>query len=207
MLGYAIISNAVQVAGQGSDTLIPEAIHQLDEVLALFAAILRVAEVESGETRRFFAKVDLSSMLTELAESYAAAFEDEGRTLDWSIEPNLTVEGDRDLLAQAVVNLLENAQLHTPQEAAVRMNVSSSATLVKIEVADNGPGVPETDLPNITKRFSRLEASRNTQGHGLGLSLVSAVAKLHGGELVLSNATPGLHARIEIPRFANSKDA
>ncbi len=92
----------------------------------LFAAILRVAEVESGETKRFFVPVDLTEMLTELAESYAPAFEDKGRAFIWSIEPGLTVQGDRELLAQAVVNLLENAQRHIPKDAIVRMTGSAA---------------------------------------------------------------------------------
>lgn len=179
---------------------IGDAIRQVDEVLSLFAAILRVAEVESGETKRFFSTVDVSSMLTELAESYAPAFEDQGRSFTWSIEAALTVEGDRELLAQAMVNLLENAQRHTPDRTSVRMTASAAGTAVCLQVADNGPGVPEADLGRITKRFARLENSRNTAGHGLGLSLVSAVAKLHGGDLILRDAAPGLSATIQIPR-------
>ncbi|HET7577627.1 MAG TPA: HAMP domain-containing sensor histidine kinase [Sphingomicrobium sp.] len=186
---------------RGDDLLIADAIHQLDEVLSLFAAILRVAEVESGETKQFFAAVDISALLTEVAESYALAFEDQGRAFLWSIEPGLTVEGDRELLAQAVVNLLENAQRHTPDDAVVRLTVSSSGNSVNLQVMDNGPGVPKADLGRITKRFARLESSRNTAGHGLGLSLVSAVAKLHGGQLILRNCSPGLSAVIEIPQI------
>ena len=80
------------------------------------------------------------------------------------------------------------------------MTGSTRGGVVRIEVADNGPGVPDAELSNVTKRFARLETSRNTTGHGLGLSLVSAVAALHGGRLTLSPAAPGLCARIEIPR-------
>lgn len=179
---------------------IADAIRQVDEVLSLFAAILRVAEVESGETKRFFSPVDVSSLLTELAESYAPAFEDQGRGFDWSIEAALTVEGDRELLAQAMVNLLENAQRHTPDGTSVRMTASSAGTAVRMQVTDAGPGVPEKDIGRITRRFARLENSRNTAGHGLGLSLVNAVAKLHGGELILRTSAPGLSATIQIPR-------
>lgn len=189
------------------NTLIPEAVRQLDEVLALFAAILRVAEVESGETRRFFAPVDVTALLTELAESYAPAFEDQDRTFLWSIMPGLAVDGDRELLAQAVVNLLENAQRHTPDEAVVRLTASSAGNLACMQVVDNGPGVPKPDLARITKRFARLEGSRNTPGHGLGLSLVSAVAKLHGGQLILRNLAPGLSATIELPEASAARGA
>jgi signal transduction histidine kinase len=181
-----------------ADSLISDAIRQLDEVLSLFSAILRVAEVESGETKRFFATVDISEMLTELAESYAPAFEDRGRLFVWSVEPGLQINGDRELLAQAMVNLLENAEHHTAANTIVRMTGGCAGGLVSMQVVDNGPGVPKADLNRITKRFARMESSRNTAGHGLGLSLVSAVAKLHGGQLILRSAEPGLSAVIEI---------
>lgn len=187
------------------DALIPDAIRQVDEVLSLFGAILRVAEVESGETKRFFAPVDLTALLNEVAESFSLAFEDVGRTFLWSIEPSLTVDGDRDLLAQAMINLVENAQRHTPAGTIVRMTAVSARDVVSMQVEDNGPGVPKADLGRITKRFARLETSRNTAGHGLGLSLVSAVAKLHGGRLVLRSTKSGLSATIEIPRRAVPK--
>lgn len=184
-----------------SETLIGDAIHQLDDVLSLFGAILRIAEVESGETRRFFAPVDVSALGTELAESYAPAFEDRGHVLLWSIDPDLIVEGDRELLAQAVINLVENAQRHTVEGTIVRLTVTSTGDFVCLQVVDNGPGVPKADLDRITKRFARLERSRNSAGYGLGLSLVSAVAKLHGGRLILKNSAPGLSAIIELRRL------
>jgi hypothetical protein len=187
------------------EALIPDAIRQVDEVLSLFAAILRVAEVESGETKRFFAPVDVTAVLTEVAESFSLAFEDVGRTFLWSIEPDLVVDGDRDLLAQAMINLVENAQRHTPTGTIVRMTAVSAGDIVSLQVEDNGPGVPKADLARITKRFARLESSRNTAGYGLGLSLVSAVAKLHGGRLVLRSTNAGLSATIEIPQRAISK--
>jgi signal transduction histidine kinase len=184
----------------GADAVVGSAIRQVDEVLALFAAILRLAEVESGETRRFFGLVDVTALMAELAESYAPVFEDHGRNLLWSLEPGLSVEGDRELLAQAVVNLLENAQRHTPEGTVVRLTAASAGNSICLQVADNGPGVPKSELDRVTKRFARLESSRNSAGYGLGLSLVTAVAKLHGGQLILRNLAPGLSATIEVPR-------
>jgi hypothetical protein len=181
------------------DALIPDAIRQVDEVLSLFSAILRVAEVESGETKRFFAPVDVTALLYEVAESFSLSFEDAGRIFLWSIEPDIKIDGDRDLLAQAMINLVENAQRHTPAGTIVRMTAVSAGDFVSLQVEDNGPGVPKADLARITKRFARLEGSRNTAGHGLGLSLVSAVAKLHGGRLLLRSTKSGLSATIEIP--------
>ena len=179
---------------------IEEAIKQVDDVLSLFAAILRIAEVEAGETKRFFAAVDLSELATELAESFAPAVEDDNRTLLWSIEPNVAVEGDRELLAQAFVNLLENAQRHTPEGTVVRVALVSAGVSACFAVRDNGPGVPTADLPRITRRFARVESSRKTPGYGLGLSLVAAVAKLHGGQLIIRNEKPGFSATVQLPR-------
>lgn len=188
--------SSVEVA----DLVVADALRQVDDVLELFAAILRLAEVESGETKRFFTEVDVTALMTELAESYAPAFEDQRRTLLWSVEPNLRISGDRELLAQAMVNLLENAQRHTPVDTIVRFTVTLAGHSICLQVADNGPGVPKRDLPRITKRFARLDSSRNTAGHGLGLSLVTAVAQLHGGRLILKNANPGLIATVELPQ-------
>jgi signal transduction histidine kinase len=180
--------------------VVEDAIGQLDQVLSLFAAILRIAEVEAGETRRYFTKVDLSALTTDLAESYAPAILDDGHTLLWSIEPNLAVTGDRELLAQAAINLIENAQRHTPTGTVIRLTLVSAGDSVCLQVVDNGPGVTTADLRRITKRFARLESSRNKAGHGLGLNLVAAVATLHGGRLMLRDNAPGLSATIELPR-------
>jgi hypothetical protein len=183
-----------------SAAVIEDAIRKADEVLSMFAAILRIAEVESGETRRFFAPFDLSELATELGESYAPAVSDGGRNLLWSVEPKVMITGDRELLAQAISNLLENAQRHTPPETLIRLTVSVTDDSACVQVIDNGPGVPKADRSRIAQRFKRLDVSRNTAGHGLGLNLVSAVAKLHGGKLYFDDGNPGLAAIIELPR-------
>lgn len=185
-----------------STEVVETAIVQLDHVLSLFAAILRIAEVEAGETRRYFTAVDLSALTIELAESYAPAVQDNGATLLWSIEPGLKALGDRELLAQAAINLIENAQRHTPPGTVIRLTLVGAEDWLCLQVVDDGPGVAASDLPRIVKRFARLETSRNTSGYGLGLSLVGAVAKLHGGRLVLKNNAPGLAATIELPALA-----
>jgi len=190
--------------GTAATTLIEDSLTQVDEVLSLFAAILRIAEVESGETRRYFAPVDVSELVTELAESYAPAIADEGRRLLWSIELGLTIEGDRELLAQAAANLIENAQFHTPADTLIRVTGTRVGECVCIQVTDNGSGVPESELGRITRRFARLDSSRQKRGYGLGLNLASAVAKLHGGRLLLKNAKPGFVAIIELPRLQAS---
>jgi signal transduction histidine kinase len=186
--------------GSVDAAVLEDAIVRVDEVLSLFAAILRIAEVESGETRRFFAPVDLSALATELAESFVPVALDSGRTLLWSVEPGLTIEGDRELLSQAGINLLENALRHTPAGTIIRLTLVSAVAHACFQVVDNGPGVAKADRDKVVKRFGRLDRSRNTGGYGLGLNLVAAVAKLHGGRLLLNDASPGLSATLELPR-------
>lgn len=185
---------------------VEEAIGQVDDVLSLFAAILRIAEVEGGETRRFFTKVDLSALATELAESFAPSVEEQKRALLWSVNPDIIVTGDRELLAQAFVNLLENAQRHTPEGSVIRLALVETGNSACLSIRDNGPGVPTADLPRITKRFARVESSRKTPGYGLGLSLADAVAKLHHGRLTLRNEKPGFSATVELPRHHRSAE-
>ena len=188
---------------EARELLVKDALHQVDDVLKLFAAILRIAEVESGQMRRSFDLVDLSALVRELAESYSPAISDAGRHLEANIDPDLRIEGDRELLAQAIVNLLENAQSHTPPGTHIALSAHASAGAVVVEVADTGPGVADADRSRIVQRFIRLEASRSTPGHGLGLNLVSAIARLHGGRLHLAGNHPGLKAILEFPFVLN----
>jgi signal transduction histidine kinase len=181
------------------DKVIEEAIRRVDEVLALFSAIMRIAEVESGQIRRNFEPVDLSALAVELAESYAPALADGGRSLTWTIAPGLRVDGDRELIAQAVVNLLENGQRHTPKGTAISMALTAAGDTIHLSVADSGPGVAEEDRNRIVQRFTRLDSSRTTAGHGLGLNLVAAIVRLHNARLVFADNRPGLVVTIEFP--------
>jgi signal transduction histidine kinase len=176
------------------------AIEQGDAVLALFAALLRIAEVEGGALARSFVATDLTLVVTEIAESYAPAFADSGRTLGWSIAPGITVLGDRELIAQALINLLDNALLHTPPGTPVAVSLEADAHVATVSVADAGPGVPPGDHARILQRFARGEASRTTPGNGLGLSLVAAVTAAHGGTIAVDDNRPGLRVTLRIPR-------
>ena len=188
------------VTAAAREQVIAGAIVRVDGILSLFAAILRISEVESGEIRRLFKPVELSALITDLAESYAPAIRETGRSLTWSVEPGLTVKGDRELIAQAVTNLLENAQRHTRPGTDIHISLAYSAKWVRIAVADKGPGVAPADRDRITRRFIRLESSRARAGHGLGLNLVSAIVRLHRGHLGFADNAPGLVAEIELPR-------
>ncbi|WCT76718.1 sensor histidine kinase [Novosphingobium humi] len=180
------------------------ALARTDEVLELFEAILRISEVEEGSLRRAFTRLDLSGLLGELSETLGLLAEDAGKRLETRWHPGLMVLGDRQLLAQVLINLAENAMRHTPPGAAIEVSVLDHADGVALQVRDNGPGIPEADRARVLRRFVRLESSRSTPGHGLGLSLVAAIADAHGAALTLGDAGPGLIVTLTFPRKSAS---
>ncbi len=153
---------------------------------------MRIAEIEAGSRRSAFADVDLGPLLADLAELYSALAEDAGLSLDLHVPDTLPVWADRDLIQQAVANLLDNAIKFSPPGGTVTLSAETAERGVRIGVADQGPGIPEADRARATERFFRGEQARSTPGSGLGLALVQAVATLHDGALVLEDAHPGL---------------
>ncbi|MEI6644316.1 MAG: HAMP domain-containing sensor histidine kinase [Novosphingobium sp.] len=186
---------------QSQRPALKRALAQSDDLLALFSAILRISEVESGALKRHFARVDVSELAGDLADSYMPAVLDGSRTLTASIMPGLVVQGDRELIAQAAINLLDNAQRHTPEGTAIAIEVTTIGKDIALAVTDTGPGVAAADRPLITRRFARLEASRTTPGHGLGLNLVAAIAAAHGGTLAIEDNHPGLRVTLLLPKL------
>ena len=181
----------------GADELraaVERAVADLDGVAAIFDALLRIAEIEAGTRRAAFADQDLAGLLDGLAELYTAPAEERGLSLLHAPSGPLPVHGDRDLIGQAVVNLLDNAFKFSPPGGAVRLSGMAGAAGVVITVEDSGPGIPEADRARATERFFRGEQARQTPGSGLGLALVDAVAMLHGGTLALEDAAPGVRA-------------
>jgi len=179
------------------DEAIEQAISRSDEVLSLFAAILRLSEIEAGQLQQAFRPVDLGQLTREMGESYALAIEDGGRQLVCELTEVAPILGDRELLAQALINLLDNAQFHTPSGTRIDMTLQRAGDRVRLTVADNGPGVNDQDRVRLTRRFARVDASRSRPGHGLGLSLVSAIADIHRGRLVISDNQPGLAVTLD----------
>lgn len=176
-----------------------QGIADLDHISRVFGALLRIAEAEAGARRAAFAPLDLVPLLAEVAEFYGAVAESRGQTLETDLPERLELVGDRDLLAQAAGNLLDNALKFTPAGGRVRLAARAAGReRVEIAVEDCGPGLSPKDRARAGERFFRADASRATPGSGLGLSLVQAVARLHGGELVLQDAVPppGLRAAI-----------
>ncbi len=173
-----------------------------DDLLKLFAAILRIAEVEAGDLKRSFASVDLSVLTADVAESYAPALVESGHAFKWMVAPGVAVLGDRELLAQIVANLLDNARVHTPAGTAITLTLYAEGCIARLAVTDNGPGVSAATRARLRHRFFRGEASRTTPGNGLGLSLVAAVADAHEGSVEFEDAEPGLTVIVTLPRYA-----
>ncbi|HEU4961882.1 MAG TPA: ATP-binding protein [Sphingomonas sp.] len=177
-----------------------QAITRSDELLKLFAAILRISEVEAGALKRTFGPVDITDLVRDLCDSYAPAIADGGRTLACDVADGLVLRGDRELLAQALINLLDNAQNHTPAGTTIHVAAVAGGETIRLTVADDGPGVAPADRARIVHRFARLDNSRGTPGHGLGLNLVVAVAQAHGGDVAIDDNRPGLIVTIALPR-------
>ena len=184
------------------------AIGESDRLLATFAALLRIARVESKGSREEFAAVDLGALAHDAAELYEPYASEVGREIALHASGReLPVVGDRDLLFQALSNLVDNALRHGRGRVVLEVGRApgpGGRAQARIVVRDEGPGVPEAERERVFRRFVRLEASRNTDGNGLGLALVEAVAVLHGGSVELaaneaSRGGPGLRATLQVP--------
>jgi signal transduction histidine kinase len=179
---------------------IEAAVADVDRVMRIFAALLRLAELDTGARRSGFVQVDASKVAAEVVEFYEPAAEQKGVAFSFEASGVAPVAGDPVLLAQALSNLIDNSLKCVPERGAIRVCVDKRADgSVAIEVADNGPGIAAADKPKVTERFFRGDASRGTPGVGLGLSIVDAVAKLHGGVLELLDNHPGLRAQMVLP--------
>lgn len=177
-----------------------KAIEQGDELLKLFSAILRISEVEGGGLTQGFADVDLSALAEDVGDGFLPAILDSGRVMTSNIAPRITIFGDRELLAQAMANLLDNAIVHTPTATHIELILAADEERAYLTVVDDGPGVLPADRARLTQRFFRSQASRTTPGNGLGLSLVAAVAAAHGGDLTIDGGSNGLRVTIALPR-------
>ncbi|OWY13314.1 hypothetical protein B6V72_11040 [Thioclava sp. F34-6] len=179
---------------------IGKALSDLDQVSETFDAILRLSRMQAGMVEITRASIDLTQLCQDVAEMLGAGAEDAGQELALDLPDDVRIEGDRELLFQALVNLVDNALRYSPSPARVSIGVHETRHHITLSVTDNGPGIPDRDLARVRERFVRLDRSRNTQGSGLGLSLVDAIAQIHGGELRLQNLERGLRVDIRFPK-------
>lgn len=176
---------------------VDQAISDVDSLLAIFAALLRISQIEAGTRRAEFKRVDLSRVFHSIADTYVAVAEDSGRVLSAHIAPSISIYGDHELLTQMLANLIENSIRHTPKGTRIELRLEMAATGPKGLIIDNGPGIPVEARARVFQRFFRLEHSRTTAGSGLGLSLVAAVADLHGIAVTLTDNEPGLRVELD----------
>jgi signal transduction histidine kinase len=175
------------------------AIDNIDDLILLLNKLLQIAEAESGMRAGAFEPVDLNRIVCDMVELYDAAAEEAGVRLQVSSAEAVWAHGDHDLLATAVASLIDNALKYAGRGANVELAARREVQGPSIVVRDDGPGVPGAELPKLTQRFYRLDRARSQPGNGLGLAIVSAIATLHGGELQLADARPGLRAAIRLP--------
>jgi signal transduction histidine kinase len=206
--------------------VLEDTIEESEGLIRTFDALLMIARAESGEVREGMAEFDVAEVARDVSELYEPLAEDKGLTLEVNAKQYAAVKGNRELVSQALANLVDNAIKYAaptapyppprPGEGAGAVNGERSGILVTADterdrivltVSDHGPGIPSADRSRVVNRFVRLERSRSLPGSGLGLSLVSAVARLHGGELKLEDNAPGLRARISLPRAATPQQA
>ena len=168
----------------------------IDDVMRTFDAILSLSEIESGTAPNSFETLDLALLAATIANAYSADIEAGGRRLFSCTATPLRVQGNRYLLARAIANLLENAARHTPTGTDIGIEVFAHGATVCLSVADNGPGIPESERERALEPFYRLDRSRGSTGSGLGLAIVAAIARQHRATLVLDDAHPGLRVML-----------
>ncbi len=173
------------------------AVMEVEATLDLLGRLLEIARAESGLQRGQMAEVDLAAVAADIVDLYAPTAEESGIAVEASAGRPVPVSGHAELLAQAVSNLVDNATKYA--RSRIRVDVVEEGGMARLAVVDDGPGIPEEDRERAAERFVRLDPSRTGRGAGLGLSLVAAVARLHGGTLELSDAGPGLRAELVLP--------
>jgi signal transduction histidine kinase len=179
--------------------LIGEVISELDEILRTFSSLLRITQIEARDRMAGFRHLDLTEIAREVVELFDPAAEENGATLQLALSDQVNVVGDRDLLFDAISNLVDNAIKYGGRRGWVTVAVSNGADGSLLSVADRGPGIPIEERKLVLRRFYRLESSRSSPGNGLGLSLVAAVANLHGVRIEMADNSPGLRIALHFP--------
>jgi signal transduction histidine kinase len=172
---------------------------ELETILRTFEALINIAQAEAGLNRLTLMGLDLSALARDLLEVYQPIAEEAGLELSGEIAADIVIHGHRQLLGQALANLLDNAIKYSAPGGRITLELAASEKGATLVVTDNGPGIPEEQRERVLQRFVRLDDSRGTPGSGLGLSLVAAVAKLHDVELNLLGNEPGLKVTLDFP--------
>ncbi|WP_207281867.1 HAMP domain-containing sensor histidine kinase [Pseudomonas sp. FW300-N2F2] len=192
-----LISTAEKVDGDIHAELMT-AVGETERIHSLFRAVMRIGDVETGRCAHNFEVVDARALLEDLREYYLPLAEERLSPLVIHADKGLLLWGDRALLFQALANLVDNALKYAPRGSAVTLRAQSNGRLVFLSVADHGPGIAQDLRQDALERFRRLDTSGNVPGNGLGLTLVKAIADLHGGQLQLDDNLPGLNVCLSV---------
>src|SRR5581483_673045 len=188
-----------QRIGEHDQALIGDTIADLDAVLRIFSSITRIAQIETQARKGGFRTVNLVEIANKVVELYDAAAEPDGTRLSVIGDREVLVTGDRDLIFDAIANLVDNAIKHGHASGQVVVATENIGGQPVFSIADDGPGIPADQYEHVFKRFYRLEQSRYAPGNGLGLSLVAAIARLHGARIEMLDNAPGLKLKLWFP--------
>ncbi|TKW63470.1 MAG: HAMP domain-containing histidine kinase [Paracoccus denitrificans] len=180
-----------------------QAVEIADDLIEIFHALLRIAQIEAGQRSVRFAATSLAPILARIEDAYGPVAEENDQTLVFDIEDqDATVQGDQQLLTQMIANLVENALRHSPSGTRIEVTLARAENNVLLQVSDDGPGIPAEEWDKVFRRFYRLEKSRTTPGNGLGLSMVRAIAELHTAAVTMNDNNPGLSVLLRFSEAA-----
>ena len=190
-----------EISKQDFEQFSDDTIHDIDGVISTFNALLSIAQIESGEPRKDWIEFKLNILLDDLAESYKVVAKEQKLSWEYEVDDDLMINGNQHLIAQLFANLLDNAFKYSPEGGkivvkAMKINGSNGKSQITAIISDSGPGIPLEEHEKVFKRFHRLDSARSTEGNGLGLSLVKAVANLHDAKVSLSDNGPGLSVEV-----------
>jgi len=180
------------------DEQLAPVVEEVDHLIRTFNSLLRISRIETEQRRTHFTTFDLKTLLHDVGNFYQPLMEDKEIHFDEHLV-SVSVYADKDLIFQAIANILDNALKFTQEGGQIQMRCQANERVCAITISDTGGGIPEEHLDKVMQRFYRADASRNPEGTGLGLALVGAVAQLHKGEVALHNDNLGLRVTIKLP--------
>lgn len=187
----------------GNREVAEQAVEIADDLIEIFHALLRIAQIEAGQRSVRFAATPLAPILARIEDAYGPVAEENDQTLVFGIEDqDAIVLGDQHLLTQMIANLVENALRHSPSRTRIEVTLARADDSILLQVSDDGPGIPAEEWDKVFRRFYRLEKSRTTPGNGLGLSMVRAIAELHGAAVTMNDNNPGLSVLLSFSKAA-----
>ncbi|HET8849585.1 MAG TPA: HAMP domain-containing sensor histidine kinase [Marinobacter sp.] len=200
-------STLISVDNDDAREQVGRAVAEADQMLATFNALLRIARLETRGNTADMKVVSLDELVSDACELYEAVSEDKQQVFEQSLQSGVMIEGDRDLLFQMISNLIDNAIKYTPEHGSIQVAVRREGGGAVFQVSDSGIGIPEEEKDHVFQRFYRVGKSRSQPGNGLGLSLVSAVAEIHQGTILLSDShpgaeMPGLTVTVRMPAYS-----